>query len=289
MEIKVCATMWDKQQYELLDSGNGKKLERFGSQILSRPEPQALWRPSLTAGRWDELADATFVRTVSDEKGEWKLSDRAREQWTVQRGAVKMRLGLTAFKHVGIFPEQASNWDFLTSALSDMNAPEVLNMFAYTGGASIAAAAAGAVVTHVDSVKVVNSWARENGENSGFDSIRYITDDALKFASREIRRSRLYRGIVLDPPAYGRGPDGEKWVLEQNIYELLDLCHTLLSPERGSFLILNLYSMGFSAVLAQTLLRQIFGEQCTIECGELYAEDSFTKQLPLGIFARLTR
>lgn len=289
MDIKVSSPVWDASQYELMDSGNGRKLERFGTQVLSRPEPQALWVPSLDAAKWDELAAATFVKTGGEERGEWRKSSRAAEQWWVERGALKMRLGLTAFKHVGIFPEQASNWDFLAERLRDINAPEVLNMFAYTGGASIAAAAAGANVTHVDSVKVVNSWARENGERSGFPNIRYITDDAVKFAGREIRRARLYNAIILDPPAYGRGPDGEKWVLEDGIRELLVLCSNILSRQKGSFLILNLYSVGFSAILAKTLLESVFGGDCTTECGELFAADSFGKMLPLGIYARLTR
>lgn len=287
MEIKVCTADWQKSQYELLDSGDGYKLESFGCQIISRPEPQAIWRPSLPPQEWERLSKATFVKTGGEERGDWRLANGAAQQWWVERGAVKMRLGLTAFKHVGIFPEQAANWDFMDANLRKIEAAEVLNMFAYTGGASIAAAAAGANVTHLDSIKVVNGWARENGEQSGFSNIRYITDDAMKFAAREVRRQRKYDAIILDPPAYGRGPEGEKWVLEQNILALLENCAQLLSGKSGSFLILNLYSVGFSAILADTLLRTIFGNNCTIDCGELLAADSFGKQLPLGIYARL--
>ena len=161
----------------------------------------------------------------------------------------------------------------------------VLNLFAYTGGASLAARSAGADVTHVDSVKPVISWARENMEASGLDGIRWIVDDALKFARREVKRGKKYNGIILDPPAYGRGPDGEKWILEENLNELLSLCRQLLEP-RNSFLVLNLYSMGLSALLARTTVRQLVGE-CQGECfGELFFTDSFGKSLPLGVYYR---
>ncbi|MEG0467304.1 MAG: class I SAM-dependent methyltransferase [Mucinivorans sp.] len=286
--ILIETTPWAKD-YELLDSGALMKLERFGTQTLARPEPQALWARSLDESQW-RAAEATFVRSGGEDRGQWITTPRAKEQWWIEYGDIKFRLGLTAFKHVGVFPEQAANWAFSQRAIRAMGVdhPEVLNMFAYTGGASIAAAQAGAAVTHLDSVKAVNSWARENAEASGVNDIRYITDDALKFAEREVRRAKSYRGIILDPPAYGRGANGEKWILEEHLPRLLALCRTLLSESKGSFLVLNLYSMGFSALLAQTLVRQIFGTQCHIECGELYANDSRGKQLPLGIFLRLT-
>ena len=160
-------------------------------------------------------------------------------------------------------------------------AVQVLNLFAYTGGATLAAGSAGASVTHVDSVKPVVSWARENMEASGLDGVRWIVDDALKFARREVKRGRKYSGIILDPPAYGRGPDGEKWILEENLNELLRLCGELLDPEHG-FLVLNLYSMGLSALLARTAVRQLVGDFTGEQFGELYFNDSFGKALPLG-------
>lgn len=269
------------------------KLERFGSQTLARPEPQALWAPSLTADEWRNRATATFRKADGGERGEWSLAPRAKEQWWVEYHALRFRLGLTAFKHVGVFPEQAANWEFSAQAIHSIirngdSRPEVLNMFAYTGGASIAASMAGAAVTHLDSVKAVNVWAHENADATGTNDIRYITEDAIKFAEREVRREHTYRGIVLDPPAYGRGANGEKWILEEHLPQLLSLCAKLLSPKSGSFLVLNLYSMGFSAILAQTLVQQIFGTKNQVEAGELYAVDSFGKRLPLGIFLRLT-
>ena len=165
----------------------------------------------------------------------------------------------------------------------------MLNLFAYTGGASLAARAAGAETTHVDSVKQVVTWSRENMELSGLDGIRWIVEDALKFVRREVRRGSRYNGIILDPPAYGRGANGEKWILEENICEMLACCAQLLSPDAGAFVVLNLYSMGLSAMLARTAVRQAFGTPADEQYGELYFEDPFSKQLPLGIYYRFTR
>jgi len=200
---------------------------------------------------------------------------------------IQMRLALTAFKHVGIFPEQAENWNYIYDTLSVLNLkqPRVLNLFAYTGGASIAAKAAGADVVHVDSVKQVINWSNENMEQSGLKDIRWVVEDAMKFVRREVKRGNRYTGIILDPPAYGRGPEGEKWVLEENINELLKLCHELLLPEKN-FFILNLYSMGFSALIAESLTKHIFGAQSQQEIGELYLQDRSEYKLPLGIFLR---
>ena len=205
---------------------------------------------------------------------------------------LKMRLALTSFKHVGIFPEQAANWNFIYDRIEEQRAqgvaPKVLNLFAYTGGASLAARAAGADVTHVDSVKQVVTWSRENMEQSGLEGVRWIVEDALKFVRREVRRGNIYDGIILDPPAYGRGANGEKWILEENIGEMLECCATLLDKEHG-FLVLNLYSMGLSALLARTALRQAFGNTGKEEQGELYFSDRSGKELPLGTFCRFYR
>ncbi len=218
-------------------------------------------------------------------------------RWTVgyrYRGMeLSMRLGLTSFKHVGIFPEQAENWNFIYDRCEELAAalgrrPRVLNLFAYTGGATLAARAAGAETTHVDSVKQVVTWARENMEASRLEGVRWIVEDALKFVRREVRRGNRYDGIILDPPAYGRGPEGEKWVLESHIGEMLACCAALLG-ERNAFLVLNLYSMGLSAMLARTAVRQAFGRPAQEQAGELYFGDSFGKELPLGTYYRMTR
>ena len=289
----------DFRDYELIDTGNFEKLERFGRYVTRRPEPQAIWRPSLAEEEWRRLSDASFLRDArSDERGEWRLREGMPSRWTVEyryRGMrLRMRLGLTSFKHVGIFPEQAANWDFIYDNCLALGgdgrteAPRVLNLFAYTGGATLAARAAGAGVTHVDSVKQVVTWARENMEQSALEGVRWIVEDALKFVQREVRRGNRYDGIILDPPAYGRGANGEKWVLEDCIGEMLACCAQLLEPERA-FLVLNLYSMGLSSTLARTAVRQAFGAPRTEQWGELCFTDRGGKELPLGTYYRFTR
>jgi len=286
--------------YELIDSGEYEKLERFGKYIIRRPEPQAVWRKSLTETEWEDRADATFKRekgkTSQDgnDKGTWIQKKGMPDQWFITyqyKGMnLRFRLGLTSFKHVGIFPEQAENWNFIYDTINELKIkePKVLNLFAYTGGASIAAKSAGADVTHVDSVRQVITWSRENMEASGLDNIRWIVEDALKFCRREVKREKKYNGIILDPPAYGRGPDGEKWILDENIAELMNLCSNLLE-NNNSFLILNLYSMGFSAVIAQNLIKDYFPKVTNCQYGELIIPEKSGKNLPLSIFARFKR
>ena len=203
-----------------------------------------------------------------------------------------MRLGLTSFKHVGVFPEQAPNWDYIyrqTRMLGQKlgRAPRVLNLFAYTGAASLAARAAGADVTHLDSVRQVVTWARGNMERSGLDGIRWVVEDAMKFARREARRGNRYDGIILDPPAYGHGPDGEKWKLDECLFEMLRTVGEILSPQ-DAFLVLNLYSNGYSALLGETVVRQAM-RTVSLESGELALRDKFDKALPLSIVVRMTR
>ena len=216
------------------------------------------------------------------------------EQWRINYSYRQMnfnvRLGLTSFRHIGVFPEQAPNWDFIYDNVisSKLPNPKVLNLFAYTGAASLAARAAGAEVVHVDSVKPVITWARENMENSGLTDIRWVVEDALKFVQREVRRGNTYSGIILDPPAYGRGADGEKWILDDNLNEMIQLCSKLLLPEK-SFLILNMYSIGFSALVANNLINSYFNRGDNNEAGELYLPDRFGKKLPLGTFLRFSR
>lgn len=289
----------DFAAYELLDSGGSEKLERFGRYVLRRPEPQAVWRKSLDEAEWERLADGTFTRLPGaggDERGRWAFRDgRMSQGWPIEYRheglRLRMRLVPTSFKHVGLFPEQAANWDYIYDhssrvAAAHGRAAEVLNLFAYTGGASLAACAAGARVTHVDSVRQVVTWARENMEASGLKDIRWVVEDALKYVRREVRRGRRYDGIILDPPAYGRGAAGEKWVLEENITEMLECCAALLDD--GGFVVLNLYSMGLSPVVAHTALTQCFGAG-EYEYGELCFADAAGKRLPLGTFCRMQR
>ncbi len=287
----------DFKDYELIDTGNFEKLERFGRFITRRPEPQAIWRPTLSEQEWQLRADASFLRDAkSEERGEWKLKPHTPDRWTIaydyKSMHLKMRLGLTSFKHVGIFPEQAANWMFIYDRVEELAArepsPRILNLFAYTGGATLAARAAGGEVTHVDSVKQVVTWARENMEQSNLEGVRWIVEDALKFVRREVRRGNRYRGIILDPPAYGRGANGEKWILQENISEMLECCAALLEP-RDSFLVLNLYSMGLSSTLARTAVRQAFSTPRTEELGELCFTDHGEKELPLGTYYRFIR
>lgn len=284
-------------EYELIDSGNFEKLERFGPYTLARPEPQAIWDKSLPDTDWQRLAHATFRRDrQSPERGDWQKAPNMRDPWSIQYQQdglnLQFKLALTAFKHVGIFPEQASNWAFIQQRVQSLKAnqaldtrPRVLNLFAYTGAASLAACQAGADVTHVDAVKPVITWARENMEQSGLSNIRWMVEDALKFVKREVRRGNTYNGIILDPPAYGRGPDGEKWVLEEHLNDLLKACADLLDRQ-NHFFIINLYSLGFSALILENLMRQVFGSRSGAEWGELYLNDNHQKRLPLGVFYR---
>lgn len=282
-------------EYELIDTGGGEKLERFGKYILRRPEPQAVWKKSMSEREWENQCHASFSRKgdKDSESGLWQLKNGMPDRWHVQykKGPLnlKFRLALTSFKHVGLFPEQADNWDYIARAIQNcgISRPRVLNLFAYTGGASLAACAAGAEVTHVDSVKQVVTWSRENMESSGLDGIRWVVEDAFKFVQREVKRGKTYHGIILDPPAYGRGPDGEKWQLEKQIDELLEMCSQLLEKEQAFFLI-NLYSMGFSTLITENLVRSNFNVN-SCDTGEVYLEDQFQNKLPLGTFLRFER
>ncbi|QIX61050.1 oxidoreductase [Hymenobacter lutimineralis] len=279
--------------YELLDAGNFEKLERFGRYVLARPEPQAVWDPKLPASEW-QRAHASFTREKgSQERGQWKLKPGMPEQWVIGYERpdglkLKFRLGLSSFKHVGLFPEQDPNWQFIYEQTRQRRAavPRVLNLFAYTGAATLAARAAGADVTHLDSVKQVNFWARDNMEASSLDGVRWLVEDAWKYVQREVKRGNKYQGLILDPPAYGRGPNGEKWQLEDQLNEMLKLCQQLLDPEDHFFLI-NLYSLGFSALILDNLVTDIFPKtHLTREIGEIYLHDQAARKLPLGTFCR---
>ena len=302
MTIEYVPNNW--KDYELLDSGKGAKLERFGEYVLARPEPKALWDKSMSDAEWNTLAHTRFTpgagfgKAGKEDSGTWERLRNMPDQWWIRynRGPkFSLRLGLTSFKHVGVFPEQATNWDYIFKQTSDIAAktgskPKVLNLFAYTGAASLAAKCAGADVTHLDSVRQVVTWAHENQDRSGLRDIRWVVEDAMKFAGREARRGNLYQGIILDPPAYGHGPDGEKWKLDECLFDMMKTVGKILAPE-NSFLVLNLYSNGFSAILGETVVRQAFGltSDTALESGELVIMDRFGKNLPLSIFVRLRR
>ena len=302
MTIEYVPQNW--KDYELLDSGRGAKLERFGEYVLARPEPKALWGKNMSDAEWNRLAHTRFTpgagfgKAGKEDSGTWERLRNMPDQWWIRyNGGPKfsLRLGLTSFKHVGVFPEQAANWDYIFRQTSDIAAktgsrPKVLNLFAYTGAASLAAKCAGADVTHLDSVRQVVTWAHENQDRSGLRDIRWVVEDAMKFAGREARRGNLYQGIILDPPAYGHGPDGEKWKLDECLFDMMKTVGKILAPE-NSFLVLNLYSNGFSAILGETVVRQAFGltSDTALESGELVIMDRFGKNLPLSIFVRLRR
>ena len=286
--------------YELIDCGGFEKLERFGAYILARPEPKAVWQKTLSDMEWERQMHTSFTNGASfgrmgkEDSGTWNKVKKMPDQWQINYKnnslQIRLRLGLTAFKHVGLFPEQAPNWEYIYSAIQELKTkqPKVLNLFAYTGAASLVAKAAGADVTHLDSVRQVVSWSRENMELSGLSDIRWVVEDALKFVKREAKRGNLYQGIILDPPAYGHGPDGEKWKLDECLLEMLQECNKILAPQ-DSFLVLNLYSNGFSALVADTIVNSVFGKVGEKEFGELFLQDSFGKRLPLSVFARFKR
>jgi 23S rRNA (cytosine1962-C5)-methyltransferase len=280
------------QDYELIDCGDFEKLERFGNYITIRPEPQAVWKKRYAYSEWEKLAHVKFV-PKSSSSGDWKSLKKMPDQWTINyplgNTQITLRLGLTSFKHVGIFPEQACNWDVIYNFLVDLEKPKFLNLFAYTGGASIAARAAGADVTHVDSIKQVVNWANENMQKSKLDNIRWMIDDALKFVKKEQRRGNLYQGIILDPPAFGHGPNGEKWKLEDNILEMIDSVLEIVDPKQH-LLILNAYSLGFSALVPENLLQPFSAKhKSNLSIGELFLNAKSGVKLPLGVWGRLEK
>ena len=282
------------KDYELLDCGDFEKLERFGNVILIRPEPQAVWAKALPETEWTKQHHIRF-KGRSATSGEWVKKDtKTPDRWHVNYSnpsiSIKFRLALTSFKHLGIFPEQAVNWDYISECIGKFKTqePKILNLFAYTGGASLAARAAGADTTHVDSIKQVVTWANENQEISKLENIRWVVEDALKFVKRELKRGKKYNGIILDPPAYGHGPSGEKWKLEDNIKEMMKDVVQLLADDEH-FLILNTYSLGFSSVIVENLILSSYPQAENLECGELYLQAKAGSKLPLGVFGKFCK
>jgi 23S rRNA (cytosine1962-C5)-methyltransferase len=303
------------RDYELLDSGDGRKLERYGKFVVIRPETQALWRPARATSEWKK-ANAEF--RFDGGKGAWVNKKNISESWEL--GWAKENIGakfivkLTSFKHMGVFPEQAANWEWIAERVMDSSrarkgqkandAPiKVLNLFGYTGIASIVAALAGANVTHVDASRQANEWAKENAKLSEVPaeasqdagSIRYIFDDALKFVEREARRGAEYDGIILDPPAFGRGAKGEVWKIEEDLPRLLEATAKIASKKPGSFFLLNGYAAGYSPRSFLQATESAFPEMITkIEFGELQLEESSavsaagiaTRVIPSGVYTR---
>lgn len=285
--------------YELLDSGNFEKLERFGKVILIRPEPQAIWQPILSVEEWKQQAHAHFTREQKDNfrfgdevKGGWKKLKPIDDSWQVvyNYGSLKLtlRLALTSFGHLGVFPEQGSNWNFIYDTVSAWNKPgRVLNLFAYTGAASVVARAAGAEVIHVDASRPGLNWANQNMQLNNLKDIRWVYEDALKFVKREVKRGNKYNGIIMDPPPYGRGPEGEKWTLQEQLDELVYLASQLLEPT-PSFFILSMYAVGLSSLVGLNVVKTYFAD-VNPEFGEFYLKSKTGKDLPMGTFLRFKK
>jgi len=284
-------------EYELMDTGAGKKLERFGEFTLVRPEPQARWAPALPAQHW-ESADGEFVKARAGQRGEWNFRKPIPARWVMQRDNLRFWVQPTPSGHVGVFPDQACHWDWIQEATKRAARPiRVLCLFGHTGLATLAAAAAGAEVTHVDASRKAIAWARENQSLSGLGErpIRWVVEDALTFVAREARRGNQYDALMLDPPRFGRGPDGEIWKLEKSLPELLRQCGKLLSAS-PAFVLLNVYTTVLKRGRAereaaelrthlQEMLRR-FQAAPKITAGELALEDSARRRISASVFAR---
>lgn len=280
--------MFSSDQYELLDFGDGRRLERFGSYVLDRPCPVAEKEDRSRPSLWTD-ANARY-RRIDDKKGNWSTKGQMSESWTISHGQVRLELNLTPFGHVGVFPEQAENWDWIVSQVKRVNRPlKVLNLFAYTGGSTLAAAAAGAEVTHVDAAGNAVARARGNAELSGLKDapIRWITEDAVKFARREVRRGNTYDAVILDPPSYGHGPKGETWKIERHLMSLLSLCGKL-TARRRAFLLMTCHTPGWGpAELEAYLADGVFGHcQSGVQAYESRTRSSDGRMLFGGVVAR---
>ena len=251
------------KDYELLDATDGNRLERWGETILIRPDPQVVWKTPRQSPLWAK-ADAVYHRS-NQGGGEWEYKRRLPEKWKISCGEGEDKLTLivspTGFKHTGLFPEQATNWDWFGDLIRRANRPiKVLNLFAYTGGATLAAAAAGASVTHVDASKGMVTWAKENAISSGLKDapIRWLVDDCVKFVEREIRRGNHYDAIIMDPPSYGRGPKGEIWKIEESVYPLIQLCSQILT-DNPLFFLINSYTTGLQPAVLSYMISTVLG------------------------------
>ena len=276
-----------QKEYELVDSGLGQKLEKYGPYTFARPDPEALWNRSLTAKEWDNT-DLKFIRKST--RTQWIIKEGVPKSWTVEFGGLTFSIKPTSFKHTGLFPEQLLNWQWMEEVIKNENRKvKVLNLFAYTGGASLAAARAGAEVCHVDGSKTAVAWARENAELSGLSEapIRWIVEDVILFLKREIKRGNKYDAIIMDPPSFGHGPKDELWKIEESFLGLMQLCKEILSDD-PLFVLINGYTAGYSPITYQNNLMDMMTEnKGSIEVGELTIKESNTQRLlPCGIFAR---
>lgn len=280
----------DWKDYECIASGDGEKIERWGNVILRRPDPQIIWNKSNNEiwNKWDG-----FYHRSNKGGGNWEFRTKLKDSWTINYGDLKFKVSPTSFKHTGIFPEQATNWDFIMDKVKSYkgNDMRVLNLFAYTGCATMAASKAGASeVVHVDASKGMVDWAKENMElcNLREHKIRFIVDDVIKFLEREKRRGRTYHGVIMDPPSYGRGPNGEVWRLEDNLKELLDKVADILDSDY-SFVLVNSYTTGVSPTSLNNILSLTF-KNAKIETGEIglpITENNLV--LPCGIYGRVCK
>lgn len=281
------------KDYKIIDCSDGEKLEKWADKILVRPDPQVVWRGEKSEKEW-RSADARYNRSSSG-GGSWQCYKKLPDSWTVSYKNLRFGIKPMGFKHTGLFPEQATNWDWFSELIKKENDREisVLNLFAYTGGATIAAAAAGARVCHVDAAKGMVAWAKENAALSGLSEhpIRYIVDDVKKFVQREIRRGNKYDGIIMDPPSYGRGPGGEVWKIENEIFDLIELCTELLS-DKAVFFLVNSYTTGLSGSVMENIckmtIQKRFGGRITSDEVGLPIERS-ELILPCGYSARWQR
>jgi 23S rRNA (cytosine1962-C5)-methyltransferase len=279
----------DWADYELIDAGNGEKLERWGHVVLRRPDPLAMWPLANETDAWRK-PHAHYHRSSSG-GGQWDIKQKMPEKWTIGYRSLKFHIKPTGFKHTGLFPEQAINWAWMMDKIQNAGRPiKVLNLFGYTGGATLACAAAGAEVCHVDASKGVVQWCKENAELSGLQdhSIRYITDDVFKFVQREKKRGKTYDAIIMDPPSYGRGPNGETWKLETDLFPFVEYCNSILS-DKPLFVLINSYTTGLSPTVLHNImsltLKPRYGG--TITSGEIGLPMTLTGlHLPAGILGR---
>ena len=277
------------KDYKIIDMADGQKLEKWGNIILSRPDPQIVWKDKSFPNKWKNI-DAIYNRSKTG-GGSWKYNNKIPNSWVVQYKNLKFNIKTMGFKHTGLFPEQAVNWDWMIDKIrKEKRKIKVLNLFAYTGGATVACLYAGASVCHVDSSKGMVSWAKENviSSNLGEKSVRYIVDDVLKFVNREIRRGNTYDAIIMDPPSYGRGSNGEVWQFENNIYDLVKLCTKVLS-DKPLFFLINSYTTGISSTVLANILNLCISDKYngSISSGEIgLPMENSNLILPCGIYGR---
>lgn len=275
--------------FELLDSGHGYRLERWGREVLQRPDPQIIWQPSLPEAEWNK-ASAVFLSASGEDKGRWEVKHPLPNPWTISFGDIDFLLKLSPFKHTGLFAEQAAQWEWMKEKSKKQNL-KILNLFGYTGGATMVLAKMGHTVTHVDASKPAITWANENAKlnNLPADSVRWILDDAVKFVKRELKRGAKYDGIIMDPPAFGHSPTGKTWKFNQDLPGLLSDCVQLLSND-ARFLVINGYATNSSALALNNVLEDALqNKKGKIEFGELCLQQKTGRLLSTGIFARFSK